>query len=194
MWLAFALACTTTDVQLAEQEQVQSTRERLGLTEADEAAILAFLNDCAATLDVLDNVVGLDSDAADNLVEHRDGPDGSCGTGDDVPFLTLDDVEAVPQVGDRTILDILSYIEGSADGSGTWEGVEFSAHEQEVVLEIANEASLTVLDEQVGLASDAAQNIVDARPLSSMGQLAAVPQVGEAALEKLKAYVPAWGG
>lgn len=194
MWLFVLAACTTTDVQIAQQEQELSTRERLGLSEADEAAILDFLNDCATTFDLLDSVVGLDSDAADNLIEARNGPDGECGTRDDTPFLTLDELADVPQVGDRTILDILSYIEGSADGSGTWEGVDFTAHEQEVVLEIANEASLTELDEQVGLPSDAAANLVDARPIASMGELADVPQVGESALEKLKAYVPAWGG
>ncbi len=192
MWLVVLASCTTTDVQLAKDDAAAPTRERLGLTSADEAAILDFLNDCDTTLDVLDNVVGLDSDAADNLIEHRDGPDATCGTGDDVPFLTLDDVEAVPQVGDRTILDILSYIQGSADGTGTWEGVEFTEHEQAVVLEIANEASLEELDGAVGLPSDAAGNIVDARPVGSMGALAEVPQVGESALEKLKAYVATW--
>lgn len=194
MWLTLLVACNTTDVQLATDPDAQSTRERLGLSEADEAAIVEFLNDCDTTLDTLDHVVGLDSDAADNLIEHRDGPDGECGTRDDVPYVSLDDVAAVAQVGDRTILDLASYLEGSADGSGTWEGVDFSAEEQDVVLEIANEASLAELDEQVGLASDAAANIVDARPIDSMGELADVPQVGEAALEALKAYVPAWGG
>lgn len=100
--LLVLLACNT-DVQVAAAPDVQSTQTRLGLNDADAQAILDFLNDCATTLDVLDAVVGLDSDAATNLIEARNGPDGECGTADDTPFATLDEVDDVPQVGDRTI-------------------------------------------------------------------------------------------
>jgi DNA uptake protein ComE-like DNA-binding protein len=46
----------------------------------------------------------------------------------------------------------------------------------------------------VGLASDAAENIIDARPIDSMSELAGVSQVGEAALEALRDYVSQGGG
>jgi DNA uptake protein ComE-like DNA-binding protein len=171
-----------------------SAQVRLGFTDEEVTRVLAFLNDCDTTFDVLDVLVGLDSDAADNLVEHRDAADQTCGTADDRPFATLDEVDDVPQVGDRTIEDIRSYVLAGADGTGEWDGVEFTAAEQAVVLDIANHATVGELDEDVGLASDAAQNIVDARPIDSMGALAAVPQVGEAALQRLKDYIPVWSG
>lgn len=193
--LLVLLACNT-DVQVATQSDpaLVPAQERLGLTDAEVKQILAFLNRCDTTFDLLDSVVGLDSDAAENLVNTRDGADAECGTNDDGTYLTLDDVDAVPQVGDKTILEVLAYIEEGQDGDGTWEGVTFSAEEQEVVLEIANDASLSVLDEDVGLASDEAGNIVDARPIASLGELADVAQIGESAMQKLKDYVPRWGG
>lgn len=191
--LLVLLACNT-DVQVAAAPDVQSTQTRLGLNDADAQAILDFLNDCSTTLDVLDAVVGLDSDAATNLIEARNGPDGECGTADDTPFATLDEVDEVPQVGDRTIQDILSYVQSGESGSGSWEGVTFTAEEQEAVLEVVNDASLATLDEDVGLASDAAANIVDARPITSMGDLADVSQVGASALEALRDWVSGGGG
>lgn len=190
-WLI--LACTT-DVQVAATDEAQSAQARLGLTDAEVAEILDFLNDCEASFDVLDTSVGLDSDAAENLVEHRDGADAECGTRDDDSFDTLDEVDAVTQVGDQTILDILDYVHGGADGAGTWEGVSFTASEQEAVLAIANEATLAQLDEGAGLPSDTAANIVDARPIDSMDALASVPEVGESALQKLKDYIAGWPG
>jgi hypothetical protein len=164
------------------------------LSDAQVEAILEFLNDCTTTFDLLDTVVGLDSDAADNLIEVRDGGDAECGSRDDGTFTTLDEVDAVTQVGDQTILDILSYIEGGKDQAGEWEGVSFTASEQASALDIANHASETQLSSGAGLPSDAVSNIFDARPIESMGELAAVPQVGESALQKIKDYIAQWDG
>jgi hypothetical protein len=194
MLLGLLLACNT-DVSVTKDTDALSAQERLGLTDAEVAEILTFLNDCTTTFPLLDGDVALDSDAADELVSHRDGADDACGTADDAPYATLDEVDAVPQVGDQTILAILAWLtDGDVDTSGTWEGVTFSDHEQTTVLEIANEASQTVLDDDVGLDADAAANIVSARPIADMDTLAAVPQVGASSLQKLKDYVPSWGG
>jgi hypothetical protein len=191
--LLVLLACNT-DVHVTSAPESASTQTRLGISDDDAALILDFLNDCDTTFDVLDASVGLDRDAATNLIEARNGLDGECGTKDDTPFATLDDVDNVGQVGDRTIEDILYYVLGGANGTGTWEGVSFSEEEQEAVLELVNEASMSKLDEDVGLASDAAENIIDARPIDSMSELAGVSQVGEAALEALRDYVSQGGG
>ncbi len=192
--LVSLLACGT-DVSVTKDPDAVSAQERLGLTDAEVARILDFLNDCGTTLPLLDDDVGLDSDAADALVSHRDGADGACGTSDDALYVTLDDVDAVPQVGDQTILAILQWlVDGEVDPGGTWEGVSFTEEEQRVVLEIANQASEEVLDVDVALDADAAANIVEARPIPDMDELAAVPEVGASTLEKLKAFVPSWAG
>jgi DNA uptake protein ComE-like DNA-binding protein len=191
--LTLALAACGTDVSVTKDPESLSTQERLGLTDAEVSAVLDFLNACSTTLSLLDDDVGLDSDAAGALVSRRDGPDEACGTGDDDPFPSLDDVDAVPQVGDQTILTIVQWLaDGEIDPGGSYEGVDFTADEERVVLEIANQASYDVLDVEVGLDADAARNIVDERPIPDMDALAAVPEVGASSLEKLKDYVPSW--
>ncbi len=174
-----------------------SAQERLGLTDAQVSLILEFLNDCGTTLGELDDDVPLDKDAAESLVGHRDGADGTCGTSDDDLFDDLDEVDFVPNVGDASILAILAYLEGSSGttgGGGEWEGVSFTSEEVAVVLEIANQASYEVLDVDVALPSNAVDEIIDARPHDTMDHLAETPQVGPSALQKLKDYVPSWSG
>ncbi len=71
------------------------------------------------------------------------------------------------------------------------EGVSFTAAEAAAVLALVNNASEEELDDQVGLDSRAAANIVAARPFATLAELAAVPYVGPTALAKLKAYAGA---
>lgn len=80
------------------------------------------------------------------------------------------------------------------DVAGTWEDVVFTYGEVEEVLDMVNQASFDELDLQVGLDRRAAENIVAARPIRDMNQLAAVAWVGPAALEDLREYVPIWTG
>ncbi|MDP2316063.1 MAG: hypothetical protein Q8P41_24410 [Pseudomonadota bacterium] len=194
MLLALLLACTT-DVSVTKDPDAISAQDRLGLTDAEVARILEFLNDCGTTFDFLDDDVGLDSDAAEALASHRDGPDGACATEDDAPYATLDDVDAVPQVGDQTILAILAWLtDGEVDPGGTWEGIDFTEDEIAVVLAISNDATQDQLDADVGLDVDAAANIIGERPIDDMDELAAVPEVGPSALQKLLDHVPVWAG
>ncbi len=60
----------------------QSFHTAANLTEGTPEAlgVLAFINDSAATLAVLDHDVPLPSNAAANVIEHRNGPDGAFGT------------------------------------------------------------------------------------------------------------------
>ncbi|MBW2457802.1 MAG: hypothetical protein JRI68_25075 [Deltaproteobacteria bacterium] len=71
---------------------------------AAEFALLNFLNDYPnTTFERLDDDCGLRSDAAGNLIAHRDGPDGVPGTQDDDPFHGEAEVDAVAQVGPATL-------------------------------------------------------------------------------------------
>ncbi len=196
--LLLLLACGN-DVSIRNDTSYQSLQDRMGPSDAQVTRILEFVRACTTTRVLLDDDVGLDSDAAGAIVEVRDGADGDCGTGDDAPFETLEDLDDVPQVGEQTIRAIQTYLEGDPSGGGTgdggtWEGVSFTAAQAATVLEIANQASSGVLDNDVGLASDETAEIVDARPIADMDALADVPQVGGSALQKLKDYVPRWGG
>lgn len=189
------LAACGNDVSIAKDPDSVSAQVRLGLTDDEVTRLLAFLNDCGTTLSLLDDDVGLDADAARNLVSHRDGEDEACGTADDARYVTLDEVDAITQVGDQTILQLLQWLaDGEVDPGGTWEGVSFTEAEVAAVLEIANDATFDQLDVDARLDADAARNIVDARPIADMDALAAVPEVGASSLQKLKDYVPSWDG
>lgn len=189
------MACITDTHILDHDTSPIPAQDRLGLTDAEVQQILTFLNDCATTLHVLDDEVPLDADTAENLVEHRDGPDDTCGTGDDDPFDDLDEVDAVPQVGDASIEAILDYIvDGDHDheDGGTWDDVELTSEQVEVILEIANEATRETLQDGVGLESDTTDNIISYRPHDDMDSLADTPQVGTRSIEKLRDYIGEW--
>ncbi len=195
MFALLLLSACVQDVAITKDTSLLDAQERLGLTDAQVDAVLDFVNDCATTEGVLDDDVGLDSDAARELIRARDGGDGTCGNADDARFGTLDEVDAVPQVGDQALRQIVAWVEGGATGGdGTWEGVSFTEAEAAAVVDMANRASLAVLDGEVGLASDEAQSLVDERPFATMDAVADAPQIGASALRKLKDYVPRWGG
>lgn len=59
----------------------------------------------------------------------------------------------------------------------------------EAVLELANTATLHTLDHEVRLYSNAAANIVEARPFTTIEALDAVPYVGRASFDRLIEYV-----
>lgn len=73
--------------------------------------------------------------------------------------------------------------------AGTWEGIYFSAKEVAETLELVNTATFEQLDHDATLNSRAARNIINARKITSMKQLAAIPYVGAAAMRKLKNYI-----
>lgn len=75
---------------------------------------------------------------------------------------------------------------------GTWEGISFTGEEVASVLDIVNNATFEELDIDAAMNATAANNIVNARPILDMEQLAAVSYVGAAAMQDLKDYIPNW--
>jgi hypothetical protein len=78
-------------------------------TECQLRAVLAFVNQSTTTRDVLAELLSQYSSgrkASENIIAHRNGPDGQHGTGDDDIFDDLDELDAVSYVGPAT-LDLL---------------------------------------------------------------------------------------
>lgn len=74
-----------------------------------ELEMLKLINDQGYTdLELLDIDCGLHADAARNLLIHRDGPDGEQGTADDNLFHSLEEVDAVPQMGIWNVNKLMS--------------------------------------------------------------------------------------
>lgn len=162
---------------------------------AEALTLLEFLNDTGTTFEILDEQVGLDSRAAENLIAHRDGADLLAGTGDDDYFDTMDEVDAISWVGPVAVETLTQYV--TAQGwvyysTGTFEGVVFNTSQVTLALDLVNYASFLTLDVDASLDSRAAENIIAARPIISMRQLSEIAYVGPSALERIRAHLPTW--
>ena len=164
------------------------------LTENGPEAIglLTFLNHPETTLDVLDHKVPLNRRAARNLIHHRDGWDKEPGTFDDNLFDTVAEVDAVPWIGPATMERLVHYVlaEGwvpqGDDILGVWDGVSFTVKEAQRTLDFVNKASHDLLDDGLRLDKRAADSIMEAQPIESIGELADLYYVGGSALKRLK--------
>lgn len=76
-----------------------------------------------------------------------------------------------------------SFATGKADGS-----IEDGSPEACAALGAANQASLDQLDDDAGLASNAARSLIEHRPFADLAALDAAPWIGPSALEHLVAY------
>jgi DNA uptake protein ComE-like DNA-binding protein len=181
-----------------EEEQGVTAQE---LSERERVAVLDVVN--SASLEELDVAAALDRRAAENIVAHRDGGDALLGSGDDDPFDTIEELDAVKYVGDATLAKLVAYAEslGLLDDEPGRTPAEIAA-----ILAVANDTTFTTLDEAVGLDRRAAENIVahregpDATPgtadddrFDTLEELDAVAYVGESALGKLLSYAQSNG-
>ncbi|MFO0748223.1 MAG: nuclease A inhibitor family protein [Myxococcota bacterium] len=153
--------------------------------------LLGFLNDVKTTVAVLDLDVGLDVRAAQALVAHRDGKDGKNGTKDDDRFDTVAEVDAVSWVGTSAFDKLLSYCAGHGwlpqgnDVLGSYDSVSFTVEQATATLALANTATQTHLDKDLGMNSRAVTSIIAARPIASVLALSQLPNVGTTALRIL---------
>jgi hypothetical protein len=148
--------------------------------------VVNLLNDPATTVAMLDDDVPLDRRAANGLIDARD----------EAPFHTIGQVDAVPYVGPVALDRLAAYAElhgltpVGADHLGTWDRISFTVEQADAVLALANGASGETLDDEVPLDARAVDAILDARPLSSIPELADLYYVGGTALTAMKAYSP----
>lgn len=160
----------------------------------ESLAILEFLNAEDTTVDVLDLEVGLDADAAQNLIDHRDGPDATWGTEDDDLFDAIVEVDDVPQIGPAALDSLLDYvrvqglIEDVEDVYGTIDGVVYTQSEVDNALYLVNTRRHHVLDVGMGLDVRVADAIVAGRPFESIEEVAALPFAAGQALTRLRDY------
>jgi DNA uptake protein ComE-like DNA-binding protein len=170
-------------------EQALSTLDAGGeqsLQDKVEATLLAFVNAPDTTFDVLDLDVGLDKRAAERIVRHRDGRDGIWGTSDDDLIGSIDELLSIDYVGETAILSLEAWVAYLAQDGEVVEGVAFTDEEAILVVSLANAAEAEWLDDEIELDARAVDHIVDARPIADLRELAALPYVGPATLERLR--------
>jgi len=193
---SFALACSPSPEGGVDAVDSIQTSVLDGSPEA--VGVLSVLNADGTTLAVLDYDVPLNKRAAEQIIGWRDGNDGVRYTYDDRAFVTMQQVDDVPWVGPAAISALVAYAEATGevptgnDVLGVWDNTAFTVNEAEATLLLVNEADVVTLDDDAALNSRAVDNILAARPLATIAQLAAVPQVGPSAMLKLRNFAQAW--
>jgi hypothetical protein len=188
--LLVACAPETSDAPIIVISPLESAPKTEGVSlELGESAILSFVNAPDTSFDVLDIDVGLDRRAAERIIRHRDGLDRMSSTPDDNHFDSLDELLSVDWVGPTTI-DLLEHwvIQAATEGEVV-DGVSFTEDEAILVVSLANTAEADYLDYDLELDVRAVEGILDARPIHNVYELAEVPFVGPATLERLRAAV-----
>lgn len=196
--LAMMAACSTPEAETPGNTDVIEDGDFKRILEEgtpEAHGVLTFLNDASTTVSVLDERVGLDQRAALNLIGHRDGGDMIYGTQDDDVFDTIAEVDDVFFVGDAAMRSILAYatakgfVPESDSFYGMVEGVTFTKDQATGIVNLANSATVKMLDDEVGLDQRAAENIVDTRPFFSVEDVAEVSYVGVGALYAMRDWV-----
>ncbi|MBT3221033.1 MAG: hypothetical protein HN348_18275 [Proteobacteria bacterium] len=161
-------------------------------------AILDFVN--GATLEELDDDVGLDVRAAQGIVFHRDGSDTTID--DDNPFDTIEELDAIPYVGPSALERLADYVEAQGliqldPCPDSVFGVRECGPRAAAILEFIATAEFIELDDDVRLDKRAAENIFDVCGSSqnksecpvTLEELDEIPYVGQSAFDHLVAYV-----
>ncbi|GEM_PF-2478171 len=188
--LSFLLACAPGLDVTVDGDHLASTKS---MTEGspDAIALLAFVNDPATTYAMLDDDVPLDRRAAGNMIHHRDGADGVAGTSDDDLFDSIAELDAIKWVGTSALDKLSTFAQANGyglddhDELGTWDGVTFTVAEAAATVAFVNDASETMLDDEVPLNRRAVDSILDARPVSSVAELSELYFVGYSAMNLL---------
>ena len=169
---------------------------------AEEAGMLALVNDASTTFAVLDDDAALDRRAAENIVAARDGADAAHGTADDMPFTSIDQLDAIAYVGPTALEKLLVFARDNG-----WLDVG-AAQRDAATLALVNDPATTFerLDIDVALDRRAAANIIahragadamagtaDDQLFASIAELDAISYVGPSALNDLAAYALAHG-
>jgi|GEM_PF-488281 len=203
--VALGTACTSAPSVTLDTEAESTDAVTLG--DAEEQAVLAFVNDDACTVALLDDDVGLDSRAARNIIAEKAGEDGELGTADDETFASIAELDAVSYVGKSALEKLADYAMANGYGDGEVVVPDASAQDQAVLL-LVNDAATDVerLDVDAGLDARAARNIIAKRDgedgvngtaddftFTTIDELDAVSYVGERALDLLRDYAAAAG-
>ncbi|HEV8324151.1 MAG TPA: hypothetical protein VG389_21210 [Myxococcota bacterium] len=192
LFLAAALAALGAP-GCAEILDAEHSDASLAIASGDAALILAAVNYPGTTFTVLDAAAGLDSRAAQNIVDHRNGADGVTPSADDNLFGDVAELDAIAYVGDVAFEKLLAFAQAHpAPAAESVEGVLFLGWESESVVWGVGHATVEELDVGAALESRAASNLVTARPFTSVTQMGPVAYVGAVALGALRAYADVW--
>lgn len=188
-----ALAACSAEVG-TDGSDLDGSSQPITLPQHEIDQVVQFLNAPTTTQAVLDDEVGLDSRAAENLIFHRNGLDAVYPSADDNTYDNLEEVDRVAFVGNSALLKLRDFaVANSPAQAEIVEGVQFSSTQAAAVVWGVNHASLQELDVTVGLTSSASEALIENAPYASVTEMGAVLYVGGAALASLRNHAARWG-
>lgn len=185
-------ACVSEESEVGDSNSDATAGAGIAEGSPEAVGVLAFINDASTDVAVLDDEVPLPSHAANNLIAHRNGADGELGTRDDDLYDTVAEILDVPQIGRSRLQALIDYadrqgyVPSGSDQLGVYDGVPFTVDEAEQTLALVNTATLSVLDDSIGLDRRAVDSILEARTIESVLELSELYYVGKTALTKLR--------
>jgi DNA uptake protein ComE-like DNA-binding protein len=187
---AAAVACSA---DAGQDEGYGDKLEPIAIPAHEAELMLAFVNDTSTDLALLDTEVRLERRAAEHILGHRNGADGVYPSADDNLFDSLEELDAVRYVGDTALAQIHDWaVAHPAQAPELVEGVQFTSEQAAAVIWGVSSATVSELDETVGLSRQAAENLVAGAPYASVTAMGEIAYVGPAALESLRAYAVVW--
>lgn len=191
--LAAASVACASEAGAPQQEGVGGSFDPITLPSHEIDLVVQFVNSPSTTLEVLDVDVALDSRAAEHIIRHRNGADGIYPSTDDNRFDSLEELDGVPYVGESALRALRDWAVAHPPVQAELvEGVQFSPEQVTAVVWGVNHASLTELDDEVGLLRQAAENLIASAPYASVTEIGAVSGVGPAALTSLRNHAVLW--
>jgi DNA uptake protein ComE-like DNA-binding protein len=189
----FALALTVLALGCDPTTDTPDSEPRLALASHEAAAILELVNAADTDLSLLDNDAKLDARAAENIIDLRNGPDGVYPTLDDYVFESMEDLDAVPYVGNSALAALRDFALTYEPTPGALiEGVQFSGKQAQAVLWGVNQADVDYLDAIVELDPRAANELVENAPYADLQEIADIAYVGSKSLQKLRHHANTW--
>lgn len=190
--VVFLVGCGVAEGTITEgTDEFGEAASTLTVTAESATEILDFVNHPGTTQALLDQTLGLDSRAAANIINRRNGSDTRYPSPDDKPFLSVPEIDALPYVGDAALGKLQTYAHANRAPKGEIvELVTFTGWEAQVVVWAVNKAEVGVFN---GLLDNrAAANLVASRPYANVAQIGAVSLIGPSALRALKGQARTW--
>jgi hypothetical protein len=191
-WLLAIAPFTASCLATGEGDDDGEGAFSISVSAADTALVLDLVNYPGVTVELLDGEAGIEARAATTIIGHRDGGDNVPLTGDDDPYDSLAELDAIRFVGDATLRKLIAFAHAHAvPASQTVETVAFTGWQAEAVTWGVAHATFAELD--VGMDARAARGLVDrAGTLATLDAIAAVPYVGPSVLTWLRGQAPTW--
>jgi hypothetical protein len=193
---ALAIGCG-----IANHEEAAFEEHGAKLSMDESECLVHAVNNCSNGYTFFDESLQWDRRAAQALLDSRNGTDGVCGTSDDTPFSTIEEVDALPFVGPVAMSALLQHgwESGCVDSpcnvpDSVVDGVLYTYNQESNVLDWANRATEAEMLAIPGIGATIAKRLLSQREalgeIQSIQKISAIEDIGPVRLAQLRFEVP----